>query len=129
MRGRITNMHSICKDTVIQISVTLMTLHGGTFPNGKPVSTDSLLHTAHGRQNRGACFLRGQHRKSFRGWKFQIDAHAVSQIANLFQKFIGSVRNSLYMNIAIETIFVTQQEKSLIHQFHCVSWIFVYGGT
>ena len=66
---------------------------------------------------------------NIRGWKFQIDAHAVSQIANLFQKFIGSVRNSLYMNIAIETIFVTQQEKSLIHQFHCVSWIFVYGGT
>ena len=129
MRGRITNMHSICKDTVIQITVTPMTLHGSTFPNSKPISADSLLHTAHGSQNGGACFLRCQHGKSFGGWKFQIDAHTVSQIACLFQKFIGSVWNRFYMDITIEAIFVTKQVKCLIHQLHRVGWIFAYRRT
>ena len=114
---------------MFQVLVAGTALHKGTFSNGKAISADPLLHAAHGSQNGCTGFLWRKRGQSFRRGKFQIDTHAVSQIAHLFQQIIRSIGDGFDMDVAVEMVAGAQQKQCLIHQFHCVCRILIHTGT
>ena len=65
----------------------------------------------------------------FLGWKLHIDAHAVCQIAGLFDQIRRCAGNCFGMDIAPETVFCPQEKEGFVHQFHGISRIFNHTGA
>ena len=67
--------------------------------------------------------------KGLSGGKFHIDAHAVSQIANLLNDLRSGSGDGFGMNIAAEMVFGAQQLKTSIHKFHGIGRCFYDAGA